>query len=340
MNEMRKRRCMRKVTLLLVSFVAAFAAALTLLYLVGNRIEQAGNAQARGDLSTRFEEPRRMEYNGRLYQYRSKITTILVMGTDTSGQDNGISALRNGGQADFLLLMVIDDQRKTITPIQIDRDTMAEITVTGVMGDSAGTRIAQICLAHGFGDGGEESCLYTATAVGGYLKGAVVDFYVAVNLTGIALINDMLGGVTVTLKDDFTALDPAMKKGATLRLKGKQAEYYVRNRMGIGIGTNEARMERQRSFLAEALRLLDAKLEQDSGFAGTLYDALESCMFTNMRRGRMINEAYASRHYQREETVVPAGTHEIGADGFMEFHPDTAALEALVTDVFYEPLPG
>jgi len=44
------------------------------------------------------------------------------------------------------------------------------------------------------------------------------------------LLNHEVGGVTVTLEDDMTKLDPAMKKGATLNLDGRQAELLMQSR--------------------------------------------------------------------------------------------------------------
>ena len=42
-------------------------------------------------------------------------------------------------------------------------------------------------------------------------------------MDAMPLLNHEVGGVTVTLEDDMTKLDPAMKKGATLTLTDRQA---------------------------------------------------------------------------------------------------------------------
>lgn len=68
------------------------------------------------------------------------------------------------------------------------------------------------------------------------------------NMDGISELNDLAGGVTVTLEDDFSSIDPAMAKGTTLTLHGDQAETFVRSRMTVGDGTNASRMERQEAF--------------------------------------------------------------------------------------------
>ncbi len=321
------------LALLLVAIVA------TVLYFVGRDMEKrAGTSgETRGDLTGRYEEPRTVTYNGQTYRYRADLLNVLIMGIDrTEEQMKDISGFRNGGQSDFLLLLIIDPKTQTITPLQIDRDTMAEITILGVLGNDAGTRTAQLCLSHGFGDGKEQSAGYTVSAVSKHLLGVDIDFYLALDLTSIALLNDALGGVTVTLADDFSMLDPAMTTGTTLTLQGKQAEYYVRNRLGIGVGTNESRMVRQRDYMTQVGIIFDEKLHEESDFTGKLFDLISTTVTTNMSRGRLINEVYASRNYQRLDTISPAGKHIAGEGGFIEFHHDQEALEQLVLQHFFE----
>ena len=331
----------RKALILRLAFlVCVILLLLIAIWYIGSRIERGTNAQEnRGDIAERFVDEEIVEYSDARYSRRKRQTSILFMGIDQR-DDQVLSGVgyRNGGQADFLLLLVVDDDEKRVTPIQIDRDTMTAITVLGVLGNPSGTRNAQICLSHGFGDGGAQSCEFTADAVSKLLLGVDIDFYVAMNMDGISVLNDFLGCVTVTLEDDFSALDPEMTEGTTLTLMGDQAEYYVRNRMGIGIGTNEARMARQRSYMATAGELFDAKIRENANYVGDLYDELEPYLITDMKRGRMINVAANCKQYDRVETISLDGTHEVGKDGFMEFHADEAALEALVMDLFYKPV--
>ena len=300
----------------------------------------AAKAEERGDLTGRFEEPRTVTVDGKEYIENNKLTTILLMGVDKSeerSRNDRPGSFRSGGQADFLLLVVIDSKHETLTPIQIDRDTMAEITILGVLGNPAGTREGHICLAHSYGDGKEQSGMLTAEAVSRLFQGVKIDFFVAMNMDGIINFNEALGGVTVTLEDDFSALDPSMKPGETLTLRGKQSEYYVRTRMSIGVGTNEARMKRQDSYMSAARAIIDEKMRENANFIGNLFDAVSDYLTTDMRRGRMINEAYWSRNYERKGIITPPGEHTIGESGFMEFRPDEQELLRIVLDVFYEP---
>ena len=74
-------------------------------------------------------------------------------------------------------LIVIDSKNKTVRQLKIDCDTMAEVTVLGMLGNPVGTTQMQISLAHGFGDGREESCGYARDAVSRLLQGESIDFY-------------------------------------------------------------------------------------------------------------------------------------------------------------------
>lgn len=114
------------------------------------------------------------------------------MGIDQAS-DAAVSNGRNGGQADFLRLVVIDSEADTVSQIQIDRDTMTPITILGVLGNRSGVRTTQICLAHSFGDRGAESCELTVEAVSNLLLGTQIDDYIAMNLDGVSVLNDWGG---------------------------------------------------------------------------------------------------------------------------------------------------
>lgn len=318
-----------------VLLLIAVAGVLALLYAGGRWIEgKSKKPEARGDYQQRYAYEESIVVDGVTYRRRRDVAAILVMGIDRSSNAE-IVGYRNGGQADFLQLIAIDAAGKRITRVPIDRDTMTPITVLGVLGNKSGVRTAQICLSHGFGDGGAQSCELTVDAVSNLLLGTPVDEYLAMNLDGISTLNDAVGGVRVTLEDDFSALDPEMKPGATLTLHGRQAEYFVRSRMNIGVGTNEARMARQQAYIASLTKLLDEKIRADENCIGEIYDELEPYLQTSMRRGYLINKAWAAREYEREVREI-AGVHCIGSDGFMEFHADEKSIEAIVLELFYQ----
>lgn len=296
---------------------------------------QERKPEIKGDYRQRFAYDNLVEVGGVSYRQRKDLTTILLMGIDQDSDRVRVGA-RRGGQADFLRLLVIDPNRDAVTQLAIDRDTMTPITVLGILGDVSSKRIMQICLSHGYGDGKEQSCELTVDAVSNLLLGSKIDFYAAMNLDGIHAMNDWVGGVTMTLTDDFSMIDPAMKPGVTLKLTGEQAETYVRRRMEVSDGTNASRMGRQEMYLDLFSQKAREKWYEDKQNIGDFYDVIAPYLITNLTRGRIVNEAWKAKDYTLEEAVALPGTHSIGDDGYVEYHVDNEGLQQIVLDMLYE----
>ena len=179
---------------------------------------------------------------------------------------------------------------------------------------------------------------WTGIPVGRLLQGESIDFYLAMSLDGISVLNDLAGGVTVTLEDDFSAADPAMTKGATLTLQGDQAEIFVRRRMDIGEGTNEARMVRQEEYLAQLSAQLESRVQQDQQFTAQVYDALQPYLVTDLAKGQLVNEVWAAKDDTVEPAIALEGEHKVAEDGFTEFYPTEASIQKAVLTLFWEPV--
>lgn len=309
-------------------------------FLVTNLLEKKDHQEeTRGDYTMRYAYEDTIEVDGVMYRPKQSITTILVMGIDReSGEEQVGLYNRSGGQADFLRVIVLDGGNRTITQLALDRDTMTPITILGVLGKRSGTRTAQLSLSHGFGNGKEQSCELTVEAVSNLLYNSKIDFYVALNMDGIAALNDALGGVQVTLEDDFSALDPAMTKGTTLKLVGKQAEYYLRSRMNIGIGTNVSRMARQQQYMSQLLTQLLSNAAKSASLTGDVYDAMGDYLVTNIGRGRLINEVLLAKDYEVLPVMELAGTHNVDESGFSEFYVNELDVREKALSLFYDPI--
>ena len=207
---------------------ALYALVLLVILNIGNRIENKYEVREPvGSLDGRFtEDELTYRYMNKTWKYRKNdLTNILMIGVDWAETEQERASSRYKGQADFLQLVCIDKGNKTISTIHIDRDTLTPIRIYGPFGDYAGVRETQICLSHAYGNTSQQCCENTVWSVSLMLGGIPIKGYMVMDIDGIAAVNDALGGVTVTLEDDFTHLDPAMATGATLTLKGKQAEY-------------------------------------------------------------------------------------------------------------------
>ena len=275
-------------------------------------------------------------YNGTAYARREDLETVLLLGVDKFEGETPEGYLNNQ-QADFLLLLVMDKENETCTPIQLNRDTMTQIQILGVTGEPAGTFTGQLALAHTYGSGAEDSCENTVLAVSNLLYGMEIDHYVSLTMDGVALLNDLVGGVTVEVLDDFSGIDESLVQGETVTLQGQQALTYVRSRGGMEDSSNLHRMERQRQYLAALQQQLKAAVQQEDGFTLDALLQLNEYMVSDCTVNQLSDLGDSLAAYQVSDILTTPGDAQEGEE-FMEFTVDEAALQELVMEVFYEPV--
>ena len=276
-------------------------------------------------------------FEGKDYQMRDNMEIILVMGVDDyeSIGDNG--SYINSSQADVLYVFAIDHANKTYQAIQLNRETMTGVKqITG-----AGTEdieMMQLCLAHSFGRNDKERCRNTVDAVSGLIFNVPIDHYISLNLSSIAVLNEQVGGVTVTIPAGMDTLDPAFVEGASVRLDDDQAESFIRARMELENDTNEFRMQRQQIFLSAWKQQAGDKMNADSGFALNLVLALSDYMVSDMTANALTDFANQLSEYEDLGTLYTQGeTLSAGKDRpFSEYYVDEADLERKVIILFYE----
>ena len=250
------------------------------------------------------EEPKPIEYNGITYTLRPQLETYLFMGIDVDGPAKGNKSYSGGGQADVQLVLVVDNASQTWQVLQINRDSMVDVQVLGMTGEVLQTQTAQIATAHAYGDGTERSCRNAVTAVSNMLGGKTIDGYLALNMDAVAILNDMVGGVPVTITSDFTMVDPNLREGETVTLQGQQALTFVRSRKNVDDETNLSRMERQRQYLTA----LEEKMsQQDEEFAIRAYDAVSDYMVTDMGSGTVADLGEKMKTYEQLPLLTIAG---------------------------------
>ena len=89
--------------------------------------------------------------NQHKYGLLHKVTTWLILGTDASGDEKGTGEAYQGAMADFLMLVVFDEENKTYGAIQLNRDTMTEVSLIDKQGEGEATAEIQLCTAHWYG---------------------------------------------------------------------------------------------------------------------------------------------------------------------------------------------
>ena len=280
-------------------------------------------------------------YNGVHYKRNTAIKAWLILGVDNKGSlqiDRDISEI---GLSDGIFLVAENTAKNRVHIIQIPRDTMTAITVTDKNSDPVGTEIDHLTRAWMYGDNHEKSGKYAMDAVSGVMGGLKLNGYIAGSIDIINELNDYIGGVEVTIEDDgLEAADPAFVKGATVLLKGDQAEKFVRRRDITVDFTAMTRMSRHRQYAIAFENKLRKLAKRDSEVIPGMFSLIEGNIITDMAKGTYLKIAMdavlsgdplSDKDFStlEGENLV---NHEKNKD---EFWPDYEQVDRLVLDTFF-----
>lgn len=268
------------------------------------------------------------------YFPRQDITTVLVMGIDDEGTVEDSGHNRNNSLADVVALLIFDEEKEKVNIIAFNRDSMVDMPVLE-QGKRAGTVNAQLSLAHSYGSGLEDSCENTVWTVSDLLGGFDIDYYVAVNMGAIPMINDAVGGVTVNVEDDFSAVNPAITMGE-FTLVGDQALTFIRARKNLGDQLNISRMERHKEYVKGFFLAFKENYAADSFIVSKLLEAANGYMVTNCSGNTIIGMAERYQDYELGEIVSPKGENILG-EQYYEFYIDEEDLQRIVIELLYAP---
>lgn len=277
-------------------------------------------------------------YEGSWYAPRKGLETVLLMGLDVLDNAAQTESYTNHQQADFLLLLLLDHDDQTFSALHLNRDTMAEIQILGVTGEPAGTFTGQLALAHTYGDGGTDSCENTVQAVSSLLYGVEIDHYLSITMDAVPVLNDMAGGVTVEVMDDFSGIDPALVQGETVTLRGQQALTYVRTRRELEDSSNLRRMERQRQYMAALLEQLQGLSVEDPKFLSDAALTLSEYLVSDCTVNQLSDLGTYVQSCQFTGIQALEG-EAVEGEEYMEFYVDEDAMRHIVMELFYAPQP-
>ena len=213
------------------------------------------------------------------YEVRDKVCAYLVLGTDHSGNESVRGENYEGSLADYLALIVVNKTKKTWGILTINRNSMVDVDILDHWGEIVDSYYEQICTAHWYGGDKRTGCKNTVRAVSRLLGGFQIDRYLSIGMDQIEVINHAVGGVEVTIEDDFSAVDPSLVMGETILLNDEQAEHFVRGRKGVGNGDNIARMRRQEMYMQGLL----AKIATNTtDFVDEMEEVVGDAMVMNM----------------------------------------------------------
>ena len=277
------------------------------------------------------------EYNGKKYQYNNRVTTLLYAGLDSFDEMKQTAVYGDKARADSIMLIVLDEASKKMSVVAINRDTMTEIHRFSRNGDDLGTYVTHLGYAYANGDGGEASCENLMEAVSNLIDGLPIDGYIVSNQTSIVMINDLVGGVTVTVpNDDLVAQYPELTKGSVVTLDDSNVRAYVQQRDTAVDFSNEGRIERQKSFVLSFMDEFSTLVNDD---ASQVWDKLEECsswLQTDITKNRYLSlaDAFSQTSLTSDSYYILEGEDQLG-ELHDEFYYDEDALQELIIKLFY-----
>ena len=335
----RKSRQQRKQQkMLILGLVAAVVFVGLAAAVVVNKLNEQKNYHVTGANSVDVGAGYRYtEYNGKKYQYNNRVTTLLYAGLDSFDELKQTATYGDKARADSIMLIVLDEASKKMSVVAINRDTMTEVHRFSRNGGDLGTYVTHLGYAYANGDGGTASCENLKTAVSTLFNDLPIDGYMVSNQTSIVMINDLVGGVTVTVpNNDLATQYPELTEGNIVTLDESNVRAYVQQRDTAVDFSNEGRIERQKSFVLSFMDEFGTLVKDNSM---QVWDELEECsnwMQTDITKNRYLSlaDAFSQTNLAPDSYYILEGEDQLG-ELHDEFYYDEDALQELIIKLFY-----
>ena len=332
----RQRRREKRINILTTVLIAAVVVVIGLIVINGLRGNDVDTTASRVSNTGAY---RNLTVDGKNYRYNNLIENVLYIGIDSEGAMETSQAYGSAPRSDVVMLVVMDKYHKTLSILSFNRNTMLEIRQYDVEGNPLTPVEEQLAYAFAAGNGGTRSCEITADAISDLLGGIPVDRYVVMNRSSLPYINQMLGGVTVTLPDDSLARQfPGLTAGSTVTLTDEQAAAFVRYRDTDQAFSNNDRMERQKVFVLGAIDKLEENVLQDPEQTWEqMNDSnMSDYVMTNITQGQYLNyvNILEDLDLSQPNFYIPEGESD-DSEELEKYYINENSLKQLILDIFY-----
>lgn len=268
-------------------------------------------------------------YKGQRYKKNKDISPILFLGVDhADGLDDAVY-LGRGGRSDTIYVFLLNKKEKTNTLLSISRDAMTEVDVYNPEGRYYYSGIMQVTMQYAYGNSDKNSSQLAEKTISELLYDLDFDAYLSVNLDAVSDVVDMLGGMTITMPEDYSYIDPRYKKDEELTLDSWEVEWLLRYRDKSQLESNDDRMKRQTVLLETAVEELKAR--GILSMVSEILDLTKNNITTNA--GVETIKKIASFPISKDSYSVP-GDNRAG-EIHAEFYVDGKALMDLLVKLFY-----
>ena len=282
-----------------------------------------------------------IEYNGKKYKYNENIFAVAFLGIDRENFETDVTE-DFVGVSDAMMVIAVDTDTGKAKVIALPREIMAEMnTYYDGTDEIRKQEVHQLYLAYSYGGGGELSCENAVETISRVLYNVSIPYYYALDLDGIAALNDAIGGVVIKSKRDFSEYD--IKSGDVVTLKGDMAQSYVRSRDTQQVGGSLERLDRQVQYVETFAMQVAPAVMKDFTTLSRLYRVGSQYSQTNLslNDATYIASLMLSKGAVSFDTYTIQGKMEGYEDEALEdtvhaaFYPDEESLMQTVLDVFY-----
>lgn len=224
----------------------------------------------------------RITYNGKTYEYNTDIVNFLCLGIDKELPIEQKRETGSSGLADTILLVSVNVEENTIKMLVVPRDTIVPVKVLDTEGNLAWEEEKQLTLQYAYGQTAEASRELMTEAVSELLYKLPIQRSCAVNFQALPILNDAIGGVTLTSIETVYWWGGELHAGEEMHLLGREALNYVRGRNNKVKGSSMKRSERQKQYVTCYIEQAKVAMKSDITLPVRLYRSLEHHMSTNV----------------------------------------------------------
>ena len=273
-------------------------------------------------------------YKGEKYKYNKEVTNILFMGVDKRSIDSKKQD-ETGGQADTIVMIAMNMKDRVMNLIAPPRDTVTDVAVYTQSGHYNGMKKLQVCLAYAYGDGKSSSCENTVSSVKNIFYNVPINTYFALDLDGIAEVNDAVGGVDVVSPQTIGQFN----EGESYHLEGSQAEKFVRDRTKTEVGASMKRLDRQKVYARSFMSTMTSAIKKDITKAVSVYNETAPYSCTNLNAAKvtyLASEFVAGKGMSSQISSVPGKISLDESTGLARYDIDQEKFFELFLSVYYE----
>lgn len=281
-----------------------------------------------------------VEYNGHKYVYNEDVVSVAFLGIDKRELDE-VTTIGTAGQADADMVVTVNTATGRVKVIAVPRDTMVDVDLYSEDGEFLRSENMQLCLSYAYGNGTDTSAENVLTSLSRILYNVPINKYFALDLDGIAPINDAIGGVTVESLYNFK--NKGIAVGDKVHLTGEMTETYVRQRDLDDVEASLNRTARQIQYVKAFAAQLVPAVKNDFSIVNDLYNTASLYSTTNIDISNVTYMAslLLSKGITDFESVTLEGemkeSDRKDYNGFVyaEFYPDEDSTLETVLDTFY-----